>query len=201
MPRRSDTSIDEAARRRLVVVERGASLLAAEVAEDVDETVVLAQLQGETAADFAERALVRIASDTRPSQGYTEAFLLTARDADDATLSARRLIALAIAAHGETNPALQQLVLIAASDTPEHSRCQLLELTDDVVLGEEARPLPVSLRFVAGTPPAKPTFPPSDGPTANATPGVAFPMVARTASPAAWDELEAMRARRKGDHQ
>jgi hypothetical protein len=191
--------MDEAARRRLVVVERGASLLAAEVAGHVDETVVLAQLQDETAADFAERALVRIASDTRPTQGYSEAFLVTAREADDATVSARRLIALAIAAHGETSTALQRLVLIAPSDAPEHSRCQLLELTDDVMLGEEGSPLPVRLRFVAGTPPAKPTLPP-DGPTLDATPRTAFPMVARTASTAAWDEPDAMRARRKGDH-
>jgi hypothetical protein len=197
MPRRSDTP-DEAARRRLVVVERGASLLAAEVAGHVDETVVLAQLQDETAADFAERALVRIASDTRSTQGYSEAFLVTAREADDGAVSARRLIALAIAAHGETSTALERLVLIAPSDTPEHSRYRLLELTDDVMLGEESRPLPVSLRFVAGTPPT-PTLAPSDGPTANTTPGVVFPMVARAATTATWDDPDATRARRKGD--
>ena len=197
MPRRSDTS-DEAARRRLVVVERGASLLAAEVAGHVDETVVLAQLQDETSADFAERALVRIASDTRSTQGYSEAFLVTAREADDGAVSARRLIALAIAAHGETSTALERLVLIAPSDAPEHSRYQLLELTDDVMLGEESRPLPVSLRFVAGTPPAKPKLPPSDGSTLDAPPRATFPMVARAASTAAWDEPDALRTRRKG---
>jgi hypothetical protein len=134
-------------RCRLLVVERGA-LVFAGPGEGFDETVAITQLQDESPADFADRAVRRIAKTQRSGEHFDVATLFVA-DADDAaTDSARRLISLAIAAHADFSPSLAELVVFASATASQELRTQLLELADDLVLGTDGKPLPVRIHFI-----------------------------------------------------
>jgi hypothetical protein len=137
-------------RRRLIVVERGASLLARQEAENFDETVTVAQMRDEAADDFADRVTRRVGAAAH-SVPFSEALLYASEATDHATLSARRLIALAIAAHAEATSTPGELVVVASADASSAEREQLLELADDLILGTQGQPLPVRLRFEAAT--------------------------------------------------
>jgi hypothetical protein len=142
-------------RRRLLVVEREALLLASEQAsaENFDETVALAQLRDESPEDFADRVARRIGAAAH-SAPFSEAMLCASDTCEHAALSARRLIAIAIAAHAEATSSPPELVVVASASISRGARDRLLELTDDLVLGAAGTSLPVRLRFVATAAPA-----------------------------------------------
>jgi hypothetical protein len=141
--------------RRLFVVEREALLLASEQTnvENFDETVALAQLRDESPDDFADRVVRRIGAAAH-SAPFSEAMLCASDTCEPAALSARRLIAIAIAAHAETTSSPPELVVVASASISRGARERLLGLTDDLVLGMAGRSLPVRLRFVATAAPA-----------------------------------------------
>lgn len=138
-----------AARRRLMVVERGASAFTRESAEQFDETVAIAQLRSELPAEFAERCLQRLATAERSGRGFDAAMLFTGSDPDEAASAARRLIALGIAAHAEAT-SLSELVVMTASASSA-LRDQLIDLVDELLLSGERKALPVRLCFAQPT--------------------------------------------------
>lgn len=124
-----------------MVLERGASLSCRDDAAEFDETTAIAQLQGESDAELAQRALERIAQAERTGHGF-EAALLVVSEAGSS--SARRLIGLGLAAHVAT----RELVIIAPPAASPALREDLLRLTDELLFGAE-RALPVRLCFDA----------------------------------------------------
>lgn len=135
------------ARRRLMVVESGASVFTREGAEQFDETVAIAQLQGERPGEFAERCLHRIASAERAGRGFRAAMLFTSARHDQASADARRLIALGIAQHAESAAELSELVVVTAPTAEPQLRDELLDLVDELLLCSDRRPLPVRICF------------------------------------------------------
>jgi hypothetical protein len=144
-------------RRRLLVVERGASLLANQSAEaeNFDETVTVAQMRDESCDDFSDRVVRRIGAAAQ-SAPFSEALLYVSDVCEPATLSARRLLAIAILAQAEATSGPAGLVVVASANASRAERERLLELTDDLVLGAQSTSLPVRLRFVAALAPAAP---------------------------------------------
>jgi hypothetical protein len=113
----------------------------------VGEVVTIVQDAAEQPADFAQRALLRIDSCRRSGQRFDEAVLFVGRSEDPTFRVARRLIALAIAATASETGSLSELLVVAPADAQVGLREQLLELTSDLVYGNEGVALAVRLRF------------------------------------------------------
>ncbi len=151
MPSPTQLRATSPARRRLLVVESGARAFSREGGEQFDETVAIAQLRDEPAAELAERVLLRVASVARARSGFEAATLFVGAATDRQSAAARRLIALAIAAQAANNSRLTELVIVAASPhaTPA-LREQLLDLVDDLTLNTDQ---PLSVRVCFGESP------------------------------------------------
>lgn len=134
-------------RCRMLLIERDASAFV-NGSEGFDETVAITQLQDEHPADFADRVVRRIAKTHRSGECFDVAMLFVGAADDAAMCSARRLISLAVAAHADFSPRLAELVVFASSAASQELRAQLLELTDDVVLGTEGKSLPVRIQLI-----------------------------------------------------
>lgn len=139
--------VDSAARRRLLLVESGATVFTREGAEQYDETVAIAQLSGEEPDEFAERCLQRIAAAERSGHAFHAAMLFTSKHHDAALASARQLIALGVAEHAERVSQLNELLVVTAPNAEPALREELLELADDLLLCDERRPLSVRICF------------------------------------------------------
>lgn len=142
--RRPSTSF---ARRRLLVVEGGASAFGADGADGFDETVALLELEDDEPADFAERVLRRLATAEHSGQAFDAVVLFVGSSSEAGARAARRLIALGVAAHAGASPRLSELVIVARANAPEALRYQLLDLADELTLSAEQAPLPVRLTF------------------------------------------------------
>jgi hypothetical protein len=148
-------AVPNAARRRLVVIESGAAGLSQSGADEFDETVAIAQLPGEAPLDLTHRVLERIANAERHGRGFDAAVLLASDASDADTCSARRLLALGIAAHAYSGAPLGELLVIGSADAGAELRCRLLDLADDLVTCAEGEPLAVRVSFSAGPPETK----------------------------------------------
>jgi hypothetical protein len=117
--------------------------------QESEETVVLAQLSDELPSDFADRVLHRVATSALSGRHFDAAILFTGGPVahDRTTCSARRSIALGVAAHAEASDALQELLVVAPADSDPDLREQLLGLADDLVLAGGDKPLRVRVRF------------------------------------------------------
>ena len=135
------------ARRRLLVVEGGATVISPNGADGFDETVALLELEEDEPDDFADRVLVRLATAEYSGQSFDAALLFVGSSCEVRVNAARRLIALGIAAHALTSPYLSELVIVASANASEELREQLLELADELVLHSNQKPLPVRVRF------------------------------------------------------
>jgi hypothetical protein len=138
------------ARRRLIVVERGASLRVRQQAESetFDEIVTVAQMYDESSDDFSERVVRRVGTAAH-SGPFGDVLLYASRVCEHATLSARRLMALAIAGHAEMTCSPAELVVVASAEASLAERECLLELADDLIFAAPGASLPVRLRFIA----------------------------------------------------
>ena len=121
-------------RRRLMIVEGGASVFTREGAETFDETVAIAQLQDETPDEFAERCLQRIAAAERSGRCFQAAMLFTSASHDPAKTAARRLIALAVAEHADSIVELRELVVVTAPTAEPEQRDELLDLVEELLM-------------------------------------------------------------------
>lgn len=142
------------ARRRLLVVEGGATVVSPDGADGFDETVALLELEGDEPADFADRVLRRLATAEHSQQPFDAVLLFVGSSFKASARAARRRIALGIAAHAATSPHLSELVIVARANAPEELRYELLELADELVLSPGQEPLPVRVSF--GEPPRPP---------------------------------------------
>jgi hypothetical protein len=144
---RSCWSLPDTARLRCVVIESGSFPLTQAGAEDFDETLVIAQMRGEPAAVFAQRALARIASIERAGRRFDAATVLTGDGDDAATLAARRLIVLGLSTHGSANGGMTELLLTARPKASLEVRFGLLGLVEEVLGSSNGPQVPVRLRF------------------------------------------------------
>jgi hypothetical protein len=124
-----------------MVLERGASLSCRDDGAEFDETTAIAQLQGESDGELAERVLSRLALAERGGHSFEAALLVVSERGSG---SARRLIGLGLAAHSTT----RELAIIAPPGASPELREELLQLTDELLFGAE-RALPVRLCFDA----------------------------------------------------
>ena len=137
------------ARRRLLIVESGACALSREGAERFDETVAIAQLREEPPDELAHRVLARVASVERSQMAFDAATLFVSAATGPAAASARRLMALAIAANAARSARLNELLVVVTSPDPSDAlREQLLDLVDDLRLNPD-QPLSVRVCFAA----------------------------------------------------
>ncbi len=117
---------------RCVVLESGSLLLTDTDAENFDHTIVIAQMQDEPPAAFAERTLERVAGLERSGRRFEAATILTGNHHDGPAQAARRRIVLSLAAHLLPTPGAK-LTLRAARDTAPDDRAELLDLAADVM--------------------------------------------------------------------
>ena len=157
--------------RRLLIIESGAPPWVPSGDEDFDETIAVTQIAGEQAADFAERALLRLAALQQAGRCFSTAEFVVGFRHDEAICSARRRVALAIAEHARGSQALSELVAVVAADVPHDVRESLVQLNDDLVHSTTDKELRMRLRRIEaggwngaerpglsrtnGTPPAK----------------------------------------------
>lgn len=127
------------------MVERGASLSCRDDAAEFDETTAITQLSGEPPTELAQRVLTRIALAERGSHFFDSALLVVS---ESGSSSARRLVALGLAAHAKVGARLTELLILAPVDASPELRADLLQLTDELLFGAE-RSLPIRLCFAA----------------------------------------------------
>jgi hypothetical protein len=97
-------------RVRCIVIESGAPALTPS-SDGFDETIVVTQTAGELPAVFAQRVMARVAGVER-SRRYLESLtLLTGDRHDPASIAARRLIVLGLAAHARAQGRSSELLL------------------------------------------------------------------------------------------
>jgi hypothetical protein len=134
-------------RFRLLIKEAGSSPLTSGGADAFDETVVIAQMKGETPVSFAQRAIERITGLQRAGRRLSAATLQTGTRHDPATSVARRSILVALLNEAGLGAAMSEVLLEAACDAGSESAGELLSLVDELLQLPECDALPVRLRF------------------------------------------------------
>lgn len=147
---------------RCVVLESGSLPLTDSDAENFDHTIVIAQMQDEPAAAFAERTLERIAAVERSGRRFTSATLSAGKQHEPPEQAARRRVVLSLARHlhaAQVAHGTARLTLRAARETAPEHRAELLDLAADVMAypndapsGITSEPIAVRLRFDEGVP-------------------------------------------------
>jgi hypothetical protein len=117
----------DALRVRLILREDGGARLDSEVMPDGrDETVVIAQIRGESPADAVQRALARISSLERKGRTIESAVILAAPFHDAERSASRALITRALLEHMASSR--QGELLISAEEADEDAAGDLYEL-------------------------------------------------------------------------
>jgi hypothetical protein len=149
----------DAPRVRVVVVEEGARTFASPAgAEEWDETIVVVQCASEPSSVFARRVMQRMADVTRSGRAIGSLTLVIGSRHDTQTVSARRLVAHALAMYEHAGSCEFALALPFATPTV---REELLSFAGSLVaeLGKNA--LIVRLLFGSGVyPVSRPSEPP-----------------------------------------
>jgi hypothetical protein len=144
---------------RCVVIETGSLRLTDSDAECSDQTIVVAQMQDEAAADFAERVLERITTVERTGRHVRSATVLAGNRHEEAAQAARRRLVLGLATHLQPQRDVTSLTLRASRETAPEHRAELLDLAADVMAyrgptstDTDPNPVGVRLRFDEGAP-------------------------------------------------
>jgi hypothetical protein len=146
-------------RLRVLVKETGSGPLTSAEAGAFDETMVIAQMQGEPAEVFAERAVERIAAAERAGRRFDSSLLLVGDQQEPGSQAARLAIARSMAAHARAHG--QSELILETTATPKAAlRHELVSLVEELLAGSEGQSVPVRLRFTA-TP--LPNSPPKSG--------------------------------------
>lgn len=130
---------------RVLVKEAGSPKLTVGGADAFDETVVIAQMKGESAAAFAERAVERIETLGRSGKRLSAATLQTGLQHDDEVGAARRAIILALLGYDRRGDISEVLLEAITSKPNDHHH--LLLLVDELLRLPQPAALPVRLRF------------------------------------------------------
>jgi hypothetical protein len=136
-------------RLRCVIVEHGSPRLSEAGAGAFDETIAIAQMQGELPVAFAARVLERIATIERAGRALESAVVLAGSSCEPAAKAARRSIVMKLSAHARARGELSQLTLARDTDAKPDSRAELLGLAEEVMVLPHADSLRVRVRFGA----------------------------------------------------
>lgn len=144
---KSARAVPRAERVRCVVVESGSLLLNEAGSAGFDETIVIAQLYGESPADFAQRFAERLAQLERVGRHLQSAVVLISRSNElEARVARRRIIAL-FATHARTFGALSELTLMTDRDSGAEHQAELFGLAEAVTALPSAELMPVRVCF------------------------------------------------------
>lgn len=134
-------------RLRCVIVENGSLSLAEAGAGDFDETIVIAQMQSETPAAFAERVNGRLSSLERLGKSPESAMMLVGNNRDGAASSARQVILGNLSRHIRARSAAGELILMTSPDAPSEDRADLLMLADAMLALPSEERVPIKIQF------------------------------------------------------
>lgn len=137
----------QAARARLLVKETGSLPLESGSAEAFDETVVIAQMKGESAESFAQRSLDRFATLGRSGRQLGSVTLQVGTAHDAATCALRRSVLLALLENLALVSGASEVLLEAPSSLGAEEQQALLSLVDDLLQLPQCATLAVRLRF------------------------------------------------------
>lgn len=140
---------NESARLRLLVKEVGSLPLESGSAEAFDETVVIAQMKGESPESFAERTLERFAALTRSGRRLGAVTLQVGTANDALACSLRRASLLALVKNSALSACASEILLEAPATLQADEHQALLALVDDLLQLPECAKLAVRLRFHA----------------------------------------------------
>ena len=138
---------NESARLRLLVKEVGSPLLESDSAEAFDETVVIAQMKGESPPSFAERTLARFAALTRSGRRLGAVTLQVGTQHDAQATSLRRSSLLTLLKNRALSASATEILLEAPATLQGEEHGALLALVDDLLQLPECATLAVRLRF------------------------------------------------------
>jgi hypothetical protein len=134
-------------RLRCVIVENGSLSLAEAGAGDFDETIVIAQMQGELPEAFSERVTRRLVNFERLRKCAQSAVMLVGTSNDAATVAARRTMLGALARHVRPWGAAAEVVLITSPDAPGEHRAGLLTLAETMLALPSSERVPIKMQF------------------------------------------------------
>jgi hypothetical protein len=141
-------------RFRVLVKEAGSSPLTSGGSEAYDQTVVIAQMRGESPLNFTERVLERVASLARSGRRLCAATLQAGDRHDAATIVARRTMLLALLEQAARVGGISEVLLEAHGAAAGPGSAELLTLVDELLQRPECDALPVRLRFQGAGPAA-----------------------------------------------
>ena len=143
------TFSDPGQRLRVVVKEAGSLPLATQNAGAFDETIIIAQMNGEAEAEFAERVIERFKSIGRSRRRLCAATLQVGAVHDAETTERRRTLLVALMKQASASGEASELVVEAPSSLGAEGHEGLLSLVDDLLQRPECATLHVRLRFLA----------------------------------------------------
>jgi len=136
-------------RLRLVVVESGAHGLGGHApSDDIEETIVIGQLGGESTAELASRVSRRLADAERLGRRLATAVLLLAQHLDAPSMAARQHLARALLTHAETADSAELLISAEAGAGAE-GRERLLTLVENLLGAADSKSVPIRVCFGA----------------------------------------------------
>ena len=134
-------------RFRVLVKEAGSSPLTSGGAEAYDQTVVIAQMKGESPSSFTARVLERVTLLARSGRRLCAATLQASDRHDCATLVARRTMLLALLREAGQGGGISEVLLEARGSAASAGSAELLVLVDELLQRPECDAVPVRLRF------------------------------------------------------
>lgn len=137
----------EQKRLRCVIVENGSSSLAEAGPGDFDETIVIAQLQGEVPAAFAERVEARLTNLERLRKCAESAVMLLGSSHAAAATAARRTLLGSLARHVRARGDAAEVLLITSPDVSSEHRAGLLALADAMLALPSSERVPIKVQF------------------------------------------------------
>jgi hypothetical protein len=141
-------------RFRVLVKEAGSPPLTSGGAEAYDQTVVIAQMKGESPPHFTARVLERVTSLARSGRRLCAATLQAGDRHDAATTLARRTMLLALLEQAGRVGSISEVLLEARGSAASAGSTELLTLVDELLQRPECDRVPVRLRFQGPTPAA-----------------------------------------------
>jgi len=139
---------------QLVIVEVGADIGAPSAPPpELDQTALIAQLQGETSPELAQRSIQRIASLERSGLHVVQVMVFLAAAFDAATMAARRVLSCAVLSYAQTAHRPCELVFVDLK-AGHPLRRELWKLIEQLVTEPGSSLVPIRLRFPERKPPA-----------------------------------------------
>jgi hypothetical protein len=139
-----------AERLRCVVVESGAPLLVQNAPTGFDETIVIAETQGEASSAFAQRFADRLTHLERTGRHLDAVVVLVGSRNDPETRAARRRLVESLSSHARAQGASSELTLMTERDDDAEQQAELFALAEAVTALPNAELVPVRVRFGQG---------------------------------------------------